>query len=345
MPRPSCPNPQQKRHSMTKQARTLSSLLEAPQWEWLDAVAGPVQGAAHAVYRASPVGMKVKSLLNGTPLRHRVHPVLVAVPIGAWMMAAVLDAVEGRAGWRERRGLRSAADTSIAVGVVSALPTAMSGVADWVDLYDHQRRVGMAHALLNVAALGCYGVSLALRMSDSDQRGLAKALSNAGFGVLALSGSLGGELVYTLGVNVPHTIYPKPPEDETDVLASEELVEGTPIVVEVGRVPVLLLRHGGAIHAVQEWCPHAGGPLSQGTFDGDVVECPWHQSRFCLADGAPLQGPAAVPLRTFEVREAGGRILLTASYEAQSWPPPPDPIRNQPQHIQRLPDGERQSPA
>jgi nitrite reductase/ring-hydroxylating ferredoxin subunit/uncharacterized membrane protein len=284
--------------------------------------------------------MKLKSLLNGTPLRHRMHPMLIAVPIGAWMMAAVLDVVEGRAGRRERRGLQQAADTSVAVGIVSAVPTAMSGVADWVDLYDHHRRVGMAHALLNSVALGCYGASLALRLSGSDQRGLAKALSNTGFGIVALSGALGGELVYTLGVNVPHTLYPKPPDDEVDVLASAELVEGTPVVVEVGRVPVLLVRNDGVVHAVQDWCPHAGGPLSQGKFDGDVVECPWHQSRFCLADGAPLQGPAAVPLRTFNVRETGGRIFVTPSYEAQSWPPPPDPIREQPERIAIPPNGE-----
>jgi nitrite reductase/ring-hydroxylating ferredoxin subunit len=238
--------------------------------------------------------------------------------------------------------MRAAADTSIAVGVASALPTAISGVADWVDLGDHQRRVGMAHALLNTVALGCYGASLALRMSDGN-RGLAKTLSGAGFGVLALSGSLGGELVYTLGVNIPHTLYPKPPEGESDVLASSELTEGVPVVVEVGRVPVLLLRRDGAIHAVQEWCPHAGGPLSQGTFDGDVVECPWHQSRFCLADGAPLQGPASVPLRTFEAREEGGRVLITPSFEGQSWPPPPEPVRERPEHIQLTPDGESQA--
>jgi nitrite reductase/ring-hydroxylating ferredoxin subunit/uncharacterized membrane protein len=285
--------------------------------------------------------MKLKSLLNGTPFRHRIHPMLIAVPIGAWMMAAVLDAVEGRAGWRERRGLQAAADTSVAVGVVSALPTAMSGVADWVDLYDHQRRVGMAHALLNSVALGCYGVSLALRLNGGN-RDLAKTLSNTGFGIVALSGALGGELVYTLGVNVPHTIYPKPPNEEVDVLASDDLAEGTPVVVEVGRVPVLLVRHDGVIHAVQEWCPHAGGPLSQGRIEGDVVECPWHQSRFCLADGAPLQGPASVPLRTFDVRESDGRIFVSPSYEAQSWPPPPEPIQDGPLHIPLSPEGESQ---
>jgi nitrite reductase/ring-hydroxylating ferredoxin subunit len=132
---------------------------------------------------------------------------------------------------------------------------------------------------------------------------------------VTLSGLLGGELVYTLGVNVPHTLFPTPPEGFTDVLAVSELSDDSPVVVEVGRVPVLLLRHAGEVLAVQERCPHAGGPLSEGTFDGDVVECPWHQSRFCLRDGAPLQGPASVPLRTFDVMERGGRIFVKPSIE------------------------------
>ncbi len=320
---------------MTKQARTLSSLLETPTWGWLDAVAEPLQTVAHKMYRASPVGLTVKSVLNGTPFRHRVHPAIVAVPIGAWVTAAILDVAESRADRRDKRGLQAAADTSIALGVVSALPSAVSGVADWVDLYDHHRRVGMAHALLNTVALGCYGASLALRRGSDHQRGLAKVLSGTGLGILGLAGAFGGELVFTLGVNAPHTLYPKPPEGETDVIASDELVEGVPVVVEVGRVPVLLLRRDGNIHAVQDWCPHAGGPLSQGTFDGDVVECPWHQSRFCMADGAPLQGPAAVPLRTFETRESDGRVFVSPSFESQSWPPPPELARDHPQHIRQ----------
>src|SRR5690606_27666719 len=115
---------------------------------------------------------------------------------------------------------------------------------------------------------------------------------------------------------------------------------GRPVVVEVGRVPVLLVRRGSESHAVQNWCPHAGGPLSEGTFDGDIVECPWHQSRLGLAAGAPVQGPASVPLRTFAVRETGGRIFIRPSYEAQSWPPAPEPIRESPEYVQLSSNGE-----
>jgi nitrite reductase/ring-hydroxylating ferredoxin subunit len=318
---------------MTRQAPTLSSLLDGERLAWLDGVAEPMQRTVNGLFRSGEAGMRLKSWLNGAPLRHRVHPALITWPLGAWTTAAMLDWLERHVSWRERAGVRAAADASIAFGIVGALPSALSGLADWVDTYDHPRRVGTAHALLNTLALTCYGASYALRQSNGEGRGAARALSRLGFGAVLLSGALGGELVYTLGVNVPYIIYPKPPNEFRDVLASADLVEGRPVVVEDERVPVLLLRRGEEIFAVEEWCPHAGGPLSEGAFEGGVVECPWHQSRFCLRDGAPLQGPAAVPLRTFEVREADGRISIRPSFEGQSWPPPPKPPRTAPEIV------------
>lgn len=306
------------------QTPTLSSIFENDEkFGWLDQIAEPLQQTVHNLFRSSSAGMKIKSLLNGTPFRHRMHPALVVVPLGAWTTAFFFDLLDRTSSDTEKAVYRNAADTAIALGIVSALPAAKTGLADWTDLYDHRRRVGMAHALLNVAALACYGGSFALRKCSSDNRGLAMVLSSAGYGMVALGGSLGGELVYTLGVNVPHNLYPKPPNEFTDVLGSDELTDGKPVVVEVGRVPVMLVRQGSEIFATDAWCPHAGGPLADGTVEDGVVECPWHQSRFCLADGAPTQGPAASPLRTFEVKEEGGRIAVLPSYEGMSWPPPP----------------------
>ena len=298
---------------MEKPAPTLSSPLQSPSFAWLDRVAEPLQAKAGGLMRGSRTGLRIKSLLNGTPIRHRLHPALVIAPLGGWTTAVVLDALEGAVSQQSKPGFRTAADTAVAFGLVSSLPAALTGVADWVDQNGQPRRVGVAHALLNVTALGCYGASLALRASGA--RGPAKALAAVGFGTATLSAMLGGELVYTYGVNVPHTLFPTPPEGFSDVLAVGELSEGQPVVVEVGRVPVLLLRHEGEVLAVEEWCPHLGGPLSEGTFEGDVVECPWHQSRFCLRDGAPLQGPASVPLRTFDVMERAGRIYVKPAIE------------------------------
>ncbi len=97
------------------------------------------------------------------------------------------------------------------------------------------------------------------------------------------------------------------------------------MVVEDGRVPVMLLRRDGQIYAVEAWCPHAGGPLVEGVFEGATVECPWHQSCFRLDDGAPLNGPASAPLRTFAVVEREGRLLVRPSDESKMWPPAPAP--------------------
>ena len=315
---------------MTKQATTLSSLFERPSFAWLDKLADPLQQAASRVFNSNDASRMVKSLLNGTPLRHRVHPALIIWPLGAWTMAFVFDVLDSRGG-KQSRTYRASADTCVGFGILGALPTATSGLADWVDTGGHSRRVGTAHALLNGMALGLYGASYALRQADGDQRrGLARLLAGLGFGAIMMSGAIGGELVYTLGVNVPFTLYPKPPNTWMDVLASADLPEDKPVVVEVERVPVLLYRHGGEILAVDAWCPHAGGPLAEGEFEDACVTCPWHGSRFNLRDGGPLRGPASVPLRTFQVRERDGRISLQPSYEGQDWPPPPPPPQTEP---------------
>lgn len=308
---------------MTRQIWTLSSPLESDKFAWLDKVAEPMQATALKVFGANKLGRTAKSVLNGTPWRHRLHPALIVVPLGAWTTAMFLDVLDGLSSGKNKESFRRSSDASIALGVVSVLPTAAAGVADWVDLSDHHRRVGTAHALLNNFALTMYTTSLGLRLAG--KRGAGWATAGLGYGAVMLGGALGGEMTYNLGVNVNYQIYPKPPEETVDVLASADLPEGKPVVVEVERVPVMLYRYQGEVTAVGAWCPHAGGPLAEGEFEGAVVECPWHGSRFDLCDGRPVQGPASAPLRTFEVQEQGGRISVRPSYEGQSWPPAPAP--------------------
>ncbi len=302
---------------MAGQARTISSWIA--QLSWLDTIAEPVQRAANALFGANRMTQQAKDLLNGTPIRHRIHPALIAVPIGAWTTGLLLDVLEARSD-RPQDWARSA-DAAVALGFASALPSAISGLADWADTYDHQRRVGIAHAISNSVALALYATSLGLRVAG--RRGAARVCGALGFGAVSIGGALGGELVYTLGVNVPHTIYPKPPTDFVAVLASADLPQGKQVVAEAGRVPILLVRDGDTIHAVQNWCTHAGGPLNEGDLAGDEVQCPWHGSRFSLRDGRPLQGPASMPLRTFDVHEAEGHIFVRPNDDARSWPPPP----------------------
>jgi nitrite reductase/ring-hydroxylating ferredoxin subunit/uncharacterized membrane protein len=318
---------------MTRQARTLSSSLDSPTFSWLDKLADPIQKLTGQIFSSSPMATEVKDWLNGTPIRHRLHPAIVALPIGAWTMATIFDALESASSGQQANAYRAAADTSVGVGIVGAVASAASGLADWADLFGHERRVGTAHAVSNSTALLCYAASYALRKGDADSRAAAKSFASFGYLALMLGGSLGGDLVYNLGANVRFTLYPKAPNEFRDVLASNDLAEGKPVVVEVERVPVLLYRHQGEVMAVENWCTHVGGPLSEGTFDGNVVTCPWHGSKFCMANGAPLQGPASAPLRTFEVREEQGRIMVKPSYEGQDWPPPPTPPLSEPKYV------------
>lgn len=314
-----------------RQIWTFSSPFEGKAFAWLDKLADPLQQAIQRILRRGPYGRQVKNWLHGTPLRHRLHPSVVTVPIGAWTAALLLDLLDSIRPASDT-GYGKSADACVALGIAGALPSAASGLADWSDTADHPRRVGMAHALANSTALLLYIVSLFLRVTG--RRTAARKVATVGYGSVLLGGVLGGELAYNLGIGVNYLLYPRPPQKFVDVLASSDLPEGQPVVVEVGRVPVLLLRRQGTIYAVQDWCTHVGGPLHAGALEGNTVRCPWHGSCFELGNGRPIDGPATAPLRTFEVREQAGRISVAPSYESQNWPPAPQPPRQEVRRVE-----------
>ena len=71
----------------------------------------------------------------------------------------------------------------------------------------------------------------------------------------------------------------------TDALPLADLPEGAVKVRKLGATPVALFRvEGGAVHAIDNRCPHEGYPLSQGARDGCVLTCSWHNYKFDLTD-------------------------------------------------------------
>ena len=151
----------------------------------LDGVAAKVQ---ELIRRVLPP--PAHDVLRGDPLGHPLHPALVAVPIGAWTSAIVLDLT----------GERSAAGKLTALGCIAALPTAAAGAADWVNTTGAARRTGLVHAAVNDAALMTYVLSWRARRRGRGMRGMM--LSLAGGGLLSLGGWLGGHLAYSQGVGV-----------------------------------------------------------------------------------------------------------------------------------------------
>ena len=280
---------------MIATAARLDDLVErVEQASVLDRVAEAVAGVWR---RAVPPG-PVRDALSGTPIGHPAHPLLVALPIGSWTSALVLDLTGADA--RTTRRL-------VGLGVLTALPTAATGAADWLDTAGAERRVGVVHAAANYGALMLQGASWLARRSG--RRGSGAVLSVSAAALLGVGGWLGGHLSYALGVGVDTTAFQKLPADWADAGAESD-VGAAPCMVEVGGVPVVLRRVDGDIVAMSDRCTHRGGPLHDGevTADGCIV-CPWHGSTFA-PDGAVRAGPATRPAPALEVRVDNGRVQV-----------------------------------
>jgi uncharacterized membrane protein len=166
--------------------------------------ASALDGAAELIQRAGRAVLgngSARRVLTGVPIGHPLHSALVAVPIGSWVSASVLDLSAGN---------RVAARKLTAFGCLAALPTAASGAADWLNTTGPERRVGLVHAALNDLALAIYLASWRARRHGNHHRGAAAAL--IGSGVLAASGWLGGHLAYSRGVGVDVPQAPNPTE-------------------------------------------------------------------------------------------------------------------------------------
>jgi nitrite reductase/ring-hydroxylating ferredoxin subunit/uncharacterized membrane protein len=274
------------------------------QQEALDRLSDQIQPFVRDAFKsAGPVGREVKNLLHGTWLGHPLHPALTDVPLGAWTAALALDAMESISG---RRTLGAGADAAIAVGLVGAAGAAVTGLTDWSETNGRARKVGMLHGLLNVGATVLYTTSLVLRRKKKRNAGMGLAM--LGYAVSSASAYLGGHLVFGEQIGVNHAAAQEMPKEFVPVLPDAELREGEMKRADAGGVPVLLVRLDGAVCALAHTCSHLGGPLSEGKLEGDVVQCPWHGSRFNVKDGSVVDGPATFPQPYFEARVREGQI-------------------------------------
>jgi 3-phenylpropionate/trans-cinnamate dioxygenase ferredoxin component len=95
-----------------------------------------------------------------------------------------------------------------------------------------------------------------------------------------------------------------------DIGASAAVHETEPLSVEVDGIPVVVVRCGSAIYAVEDRCTHDGEALGEAAVESCQIICPRHGAHFCLRTGEALTPPAYEPLRTYKVREEAGRVLV-----------------------------------
>jgi nitrite reductase/ring-hydroxylating ferredoxin subunit/uncharacterized membrane protein len=276
----------------------------------LDPVSDRLQAAVWATVKPRPV----RDLLHGTWLGHALHPVLVQLPVGAFLSAAILDLMPGL---DPLPGRNRAATALIAAGTAGVAPAVAAGLVDWSQMTKDRRRVGLAHATANVVATGLYAASLVARLRGRTGRG--KALSFTGLSVAGLGAYLGGHLSYaqTGGANQAAPEIARIPEDWTEIGSLASLPDGKPVVRTVADVAVLVYRTGDKVSVMIERCGHETGPLGDGEVTGSgrdaCVVCPWHGSEFRLADGAVVHGPAASDQPTLRTRVREGMVAVSQS--------------------------------
>jgi uncharacterized membrane protein len=147
----------------------------------------------------------VSAVLAG-PYGHPFHPILVTVPIGAWVASLVLDV--GSYVIAAPEGLEQGSRWLIAIGVVGALGAATIGFLDLLAIPGRTRafRTGLAHMSINLVVTGAYIGNFFWRGAGAAAPGPVGsgplALSAISVVALGVSGYLGGKLAYRYGVRV-----------------------------------------------------------------------------------------------------------------------------------------------
>jgi nitrite reductase/ring-hydroxylating ferredoxin subunit/uncharacterized membrane protein len=244
----------------------------------------------------------IKDLLNGTWLGHPLHPALTDVPIGAFVVALVLDLA----------GQPLAAFWAMVVGQVAFVASVVAGLADYTDTDGTARTRATLHGTLMAAAGVLTAASIISRDGGATTGGLATPLLALGLAVMLAGAYVGGEVVFALGNMVSRHAFRGAGTkwialDTGDLSDLAALPEATPRKMRAGINDLVVVRLGGTVHALHAVCAHAGGPLDKGTVTPDgCLECPWHGARYHLADGGVRRGPSVYDQPAYEIRSAEG---------------------------------------
>ncbi len=241
----------------------------------------------------------VKDFLDGTWLGHPVHAAVTDVPVGAMTVSLVADLI----------GQPIVADVSMLIGVLAMVAAAGTGLADYADVDGPARNRATVHGTLMTITLVVYAISLLIRAGSPASRLVPIVLAIAGYLLLSLGAAIGGDLVFLIGTHVNRHAWRGTGTKwvAVDLGGLADIPEGGPTKLRAGINDLVVIREGDRILALHAQCAHAGGPLAEGQIvGGDRIQCPWHGSRFLLANGHVVRGPSMYDQPSYEVRRADG---------------------------------------
>ncbi|WP_214324498.1 DUF2231 domain-containing protein [Nonomuraea sediminis] len=148
----------------------------------------------------TPGKQPVSAVLAG-PYGHPYHPILVTVPIGAWVSSLAFDVASHLVD--DGRFLADGALWLIAIGIVGAVGAACVGALDLFAIPTGTRafKTGLLHMTLTLSVTAAYAINLWWRLNGGEGAGVL-VLNVAALAVLSVAGYLGGKLAFRYGVRV-----------------------------------------------------------------------------------------------------------------------------------------------
>jgi nitrite reductase (NADH) small subunit len=94
------------------------------------------------------------------------------------------------------------------------------------------------------------------------------------------------------------------------IAVTTDVPPGTGKTVQVAGHCLALFNVAGTFYAIDNTCPHEGGPLGEGTLYGEVVACPWHSTEFNVKTGAALGPLTDDAVRSYLVKVQGNDVMV-----------------------------------
>jgi len=104
------------------------------------------------------------------------------------------------------------------------------------------------------------------------------------------------------------------PNPET-TQAIPEFPDGEARICIAGAREIAVFNVDGEYFAIDNRCPHTGGPLAIGSLNDATVKCPWHGTQFDLRTGSVKCGASTKPATTYPVQKTGGEIIIEINSE------------------------------
>lgn len=132
--------------------------------------------------------------------RHPIHPMLVPVPIGCFVVSFICDLAfvlgAGATHWA------SIAFWTMLFGLAGAVIAAIPGIIDMLSLKGTPKKLALTHMGLNIAVVVLYAMNFGMRLNGGAIAGLPLVFSIIAIVLLAASGWIGGHMVYVHHVAV-----------------------------------------------------------------------------------------------------------------------------------------------